>query len=90
VAGDAVERVCVLMKRRCDCSANCLNTSPSEVTWTSSQGDTFDAAKSTRSNRIIPTTCCIHVVPHFGGVEMITSSGRGSKRDHRPLSMTPR
>ena len=34
---------------------------------------------------------CIHVVPHFDGVEMTTSSGRNAKRSHRALStMKPR
>jgi len=32
-----------------------------------------------------------HVVPHFDGVEMITSSGLNAKRSHRALSaMNPR
>jgi hypothetical protein len=29
---------------------------------------------------------CIHVVPHFDGVEITTSSSRNVKRSHRALS----
>jgi hypothetical protein len=47
--------------------------------------------RSVRSSSSIPTIICIHVVPHFDGVEMITSSGLNSKRSHRALSaMKPR
>jgi len=42
--------------------------------------------RSTRSSRSIPTIVCIHVVPHFDGVEIITSSGRNANRSHRALS----
>ena len=31
---------------------------------------------------------CVHVVPHFGGVQTKTSPGRGSKRAQRALSKT--
>jgi hypothetical protein len=34
----------------------------------------------------MPTIVCIHVVPHFDGVEMTTSSGRNRNRVHRSLS----
>ena len=32
------------------------------------------------------TIVCIHVVPHFEGVVMITSSSRSAKRSQRELS----
>ncbi|MFT5134057.1 MAG: hypothetical protein ACI9SC_002530 [Gammaproteobacteria bacterium] len=36
------------------------------------------------------TTAIIQVVPHFGGVETITSPGRSSKSDHLDESvLTP-
>jgi hypothetical protein len=34
----------------------------------------------------VPTIVCIHVVPHFAGVEITTSSGRKANRSHRELS----
>src|SRR5712691_2670357 len=47
--------------------------------------------RSILSSSSIPTIVCIHVVPHFAGVEMITSSGRNANRSQRSLStMKPR
>ena len=49
------------------------------------------APRSVRSRSSIPTIICIHVVPHFDGVEITTSSGRNANRSHRALSaMKPR
>ena len=42
--------------------------------------------KSELSNSTRAHSICESVVPHFGGVEMITSPGRGSNSSHRALS----
>ena len=55
------------------------------------ESELIGAPRSVRSRSSIPTIFCIHVVPHFDGVEMITSSGLNAKRSHRALSdMNPR
>ena len=55
------------------------------------ESELIGAPRSVRSRSSIPTMFCIHVVPHFDGVEMTTSSGRNAKRSHRALStMKPR
>jgi hypothetical protein len=56
----------------------------------SSQGE---IRSSERSNVVVWKTSsaqiiCIHVVPHLGGVLMMTSSGRKTKPSHRALSKT--
>jgi hypothetical protein len=54
----------------------------------SSQGDSCDsgAPRSARPMRSMPTMVCIHVVPHFDGVEMTTSPERRANRSHREES----
>ena len=44
------------------------------------------APRSVRFSSSIPTIICIHVVPHFDGVEITTSSALNAKRSHRALS----
>ena len=69
------------------------NTSSSVRISMSSHGESelIGAPRSVRSRSSIPTIFCIHVVPHFDGVEMITSSDLNAKRSQRALSaMNPR
>jgi hypothetical protein len=81
------------MNRRCVCASSIPKTSASLRTSMSSQGEIvlIGAPRSVRSSRSIPTIACIHVVPHFDGVEITTSSGRNANRSQRAESdMKPR
>ena len=52
------------------------------------QGETVDNARTVASpNTSEDTICCIHVVPHFGAVAMMTSPWRGWYSSQRRLSM---
>jgi hypothetical protein len=56
----------------------------------SSHGEISDRGRSnsTESNTNIAHSICIHVVPHFGGVEMTMSASRWGKPCHLALSDT--
>ena len=55
------------------------------------ESELIGAPRSVRLSSSIPTIICIHVVPHFDGVEITTSSALNAKRSHRALSaMNPR
>src|SRR3954466_5470600 len=76
------------MNRRWVCAFRIAKVSSSLWISMSSHGEIrlSGAPSSTRSSTSIPTIVCIHVVPHFDGVEMTTSSGRSSNRFQRSLS----
>ena len=81
--------VCVLMNRRWVCDASNSNTLSTFSVWMSTQGDNrVSGAGSSGVWKTSSAHCiCIHVVPHFDGVEMTMSSSRNSKPSHRRLSM---
>src|SRR4051794_11136491 len=80
---------CVFMKRRCVCAASWARTFSAERVCTSTHGESSvnGAGRSVvwkmRSAQII----CVHVVPHFDGVEMMMSSSRSGMPSHLALSM---
>ncbi len=77
------------MNRRWVWASSAVNTSSSVRVFMSSHGEIslIGTPSTGRSSSSEPTICWVHVVPHFDGVEMTTSSGRNSNRSHRELSL---
>jgi hypothetical protein len=76
------------MKRRCVCASRSATIASRDRVCTSNHGDN---SSSRRSNDVVwrinsAQIICVHVVPHFGGVLMMMSSGRYAKPSQRALS----
>src|SRR4029079_1975275 len=79
----------VFRNRRCVWAATCACTLSTARVWTSTHGESSVSGAGNSGSWKINSAqiICVHVVPHFDGVEMMMSSSRSSMPSHRALSM---